>query len=147
MNNFFVIDTNTLISASLVEGSIPAKALDKAIESGAVAISKKTMDEFIEVLFRKRLDKYFLTDEERWVLVNRIETAAVLFTPEFTITECRDPKDDKFLELAVAAKAACIVSGDKDLLILHPFRGIPILNAGHFLNSFQNDLFSFYVTP
>ncbi len=49
-----------------------------------------------------------------------------------TIAECRDPKDDKFLELAIGGKAACIVSGDKDLLVLHPFRGIPILTPAGF---------------
>lgn len=60
-----------------------------------------------------------------------------------TITECRDPKDDKFLELAVSADVSCIVTGDKDLLILHPcllnrqaFRNIPILNATDFINIF-----------
>lgn len=43
------------------------------------------------------------------------------------VTECRDPKDNKFLELAVSGKATCIVSGDKDLLALHPFRGIQMV--------------------
>ena len=44
-----------------------------------------------------------------------------------TITErvaaCRDPKDDKFLELAVNGRADLIVSGDADLLVLDTFRG------------------------
>jgi predicted nucleic acid-binding protein len=49
-----------------------------------------------------------------------------------TITEriaaaCRDPTDDKFLELAVNGRADLIVSGDADLLALDPFRGIPII--------------------
>ncbi|MGN6802815.1 MAG: putative toxin-antitoxin system toxin component, PIN family [Ginsengibacter sp.] len=52
------------------------------------------------------------------------------------VNACRDPKDNKFLELAVAAKASCIITGDKDLLELHPFRGIPILTANDFLNDF-----------
>ena len=49
-------------------------------------------------------------------------------------SDCRDPKDDKFLELALNGKATHIVSGDEDLLVLHPFRGIPILTPHH--NSF-----------
>ena len=53
-----------------------------------------------------------------------------------TINACRDPKDNKFLELAIAANAACIITGDDDLLILNPFRTIPILNASDFLNNF-----------
>ena len=43
------------------------------------------------------------------------------------IQACRDPKDDKFLELAVNGSAEVIVTGDKDLLVLDPFRGISII--------------------
>jgi uncharacterized protein len=43
------------------------------------------------------------------------------------IIACRDPKDDKFLGLAVAGAADAIVTGDDDLLVLHPFRGIEIV--------------------
>ncbi|MDE2844360.1 MAG: putative toxin-antitoxin system toxin component, PIN family [Chloroflexota bacterium] len=45
---------------------------------------------------------------------------------------CRDPKDDKFLELAVSGQASHIVSGDQDMLELHPFRGIPVLSPRSF---------------
>ena len=53
-----------------------------------------------------------------------------------TITDCRDAKDNKFLELAVSGKADCIVSGDADLLVLNPFRGIPILTPREFLTRY-----------
>jgi predicted nucleic acid-binding protein len=46
---------------------------------------------------------------------------------------CRDPTDDKFLELAVSGNADLILSGDKDLLTLHPFRGIPIVTPAAFV--------------
>jgi len=49
---------------------------------------------------------------------------------------CRDPKDNKYLELAVAANASCIVTGDQDLLVLNPFRNIPILTSADFLAQF-----------
>lgn len=49
------------------------------------------------------------------------------------ITACRDPKDDKFLELAVSGRATHIISGDTDLLTLNPFRGIAILPPRAFL--------------
>jgi predicted nucleic acid-binding protein len=52
------------------------------------------------------------------------------------IVACRDPKDDKFLELAVSGRAACIVTADEDLLALNPFRGISILSVERFLASF-----------
>jgi predicted nucleic acid-binding protein len=46
---------------------------------------------------------------------------------------CRDPKDDKFLELVVSGRASSMVTGDQDLLVLHPFRGVPILTPAQFL--------------
>jgi predicted nucleic acid-binding protein len=50
-----------------------------------------------------------------------------------TIVACRDPKDDQYLALAINGGAECIVTGDEDLLVLHPFRSIPILTARSFL--------------
>ncbi len=50
------------------------------------------------------------------------------------IIDCRDAKDNKFLELAASGKADFIISGDEDLLVLNPFRGIPILTPGEFLS-------------
>ena len=52
-----------------------------------------------------------------------------------TITACRDPKDDKFLEFAVSGQADLIISSDNDLLVLHPFRGISILKPVAFLDT------------
>lgn len=50
-----------------------------------------------------------------------------------SVDDCRDPKDNKFLELALTVNANCIVTGDKDLLVLHPFRQIPIITVTEFL--------------
>lgn len=136
MNKLFVFDTNSLISSALLPASVSRQAFDKALVYGNFIVSDKTMEEFIEVLFRKKFDKYFLTDDERWVIINKVEANAKRLVPSEVITECRDPKDNKFLELAVAANAACLITGDKDLLVLHPFRGIPILNATNFLAHF-----------
>jgi uncharacterized protein len=49
------------------------------------------------------------------------------------IKDCRDEKDNMFLELAVCGSSEYLVNGDKDLLELNPFRNIPILNATEFL--------------
>lgn len=136
MNKCFVFDTNSLISAAILLGSVSRKALDKAIDLGVIAVSDKTIDELIEVLFRPEFDKYFLNENERWAIVNKLESNATLYIPDILITDCRDPKDNKFLELAISANAACIITGDKDLLVLHPFRGIPILNTVDFINNF-----------
>ena len=81
-----------------------------------------------------KFDKYF-TDERRFQIITRIERNSRLFIPVETLTIGRDPKDNMFLELAVSANAACIVSGDYDLLVLHPFRDIPIITPAEFLKS------------
>ena len=136
MNNFFVIDTNNLISAALIHTSTSRKALEKAITLGKIAIAPNTLDELLDVIFRKKLDKYFVDNNERLVIVNILEANSVLFSPEISIDDCRDKKDNKFLELAITVKASCIITGDTDLLVLHPFRNIPILNAVDFINTF-----------
>lgn len=53
------------------------------------------------------------------------------------INECRDVKDDKYLELAVNGEADLILTGDDDLLVLHPFRQIPIVRVQTFLESME----------
>lgn len=132
----FVFDVNVLISAALIRQSVNAQALDFALNKGRIVISEPVLQEFEEVIFREKFDKYFLVESERFEAINRIETNALVFSPKITITACRDPKDNKYLELAVTAGASAIITGDKDLLVLHPFRNIPILSPTHFLNYF-----------
>lgn len=62
-----------------------------------------------------------------------VEERGVEVTPTRAIRVCRDARDDMFLEAAVAGGADVIVSGDEDLLVLHPFEGIPIVRLGAFL--------------
>ena len=128
----FVFDTNVLVSALLLSRSVPRKAFDKALVNGAVLVSVPVILELAEVLGRKKLNKYLLEDERMRFLVALLREAELTQITE-TITFCRDAKDDKFLELAVAGKASCIVSGDNDLLVLNPFRQIPIITPREFL--------------
>jgi len=128
----FVFDTNTFISAALIQGSVNDLALDKAFKTGKVIVSEATFAELTEVLFRKKFDKY-LTDERRLQILQKLERDTVICEVNITLSDCSDPKDNKFLELAVAANAFCIVTGDKDLLVMHPFRNIAILSSADFL--------------
>ncbi|HEY9362304.1 MAG TPA: putative toxin-antitoxin system toxin component, PIN family, partial [Chitinophagaceae bacterium] len=105
MSSFFVFDTNNLISAALRQKSTNRAALDKAIDLGSLAFSNGTFDELIEVLFRKKLDKYFANNNERWLILNKIKINSSLFFPDISLKASRDPKDDKFLELAISANA------------------------------------------
>jgi putative PIN family toxin of toxin-antitoxin system len=131
----FVFDTNTFISAVLIEGSVNDLALDKAFKTGKVVVSEASFAEFTEVLFRKKFDKY-LTDERRLQVLAKMARDTVNCEVTLTVTACRDPKDNKFLELAVAAGASAIVTGDNDLLVLHPFQNIPIVSPAEFLKLF-----------
>ena len=81
---------------------------------------------------RPKFDKYSDT-AARYAFLLQYFKGARQITPLETITACRDPKDDQFLELAVAGKADMIISRDNDLLELHPFRGIQIMDAEAFL--------------
>jgi putative PIN family toxin of toxin-antitoxin system len=128
----FVFDTNIFVSAAILAGSVNDQALDKAFRTGRVAISTETFAEFTEVIFRKKFDKY-LTDERRLQVIQKLEQDTLIFKVDIIIDTCRDPKDNKFLELAVTAGASCIISGDQDLLTLHPFNDIPILSPFDFL--------------
>jgi predicted nucleic acid-binding protein len=62
-----------------------------------------------------------------------LRSAAVWFEPVLRVTDRRDAKDNKYLELALAAGAETIVSGDFDLLVLHPWRGVRILDPAGYL--------------
>lgn len=129
----FVFDTNVVVSALLLKQSVARQVFDKALEQGQLLVSQATVEELNEVLRRKGFDKY-VQEEERIQFITALVREALLVEITETITECRDPKDDKFLELAVSGKASCIVSGDNDLLVLHPFRGIPVLTPRQFLS-------------
>jgi len=129
----FVFDTNVIVSAALLAGSVPGQAFDKALDKGRILISVPVLLELVEVLSRKKLNKYLLEEERMRFLVALLKEAELVEITE-AVTDCRDAKDNKFLELAVSGEADCIISGDDDLLVLSPFRGIPILTPREFLS-------------
>jgi putative PIN family toxin of toxin-antitoxin system len=99
--------------------------VDLVRQRGTILLSFAILAELFEVLSRKQFRCYLdegdvrrflaaLTREAQWIDVH------------VEITACRDPKDDKFLSLAVSGRATHIVTGDADLLALHPFQGIQI---------------------
>lgn len=135
MIKFFVLDTNVLISAAILEDSVSRKAYDKALLEGSVIRSDATFVEFTTRLAKSKFDKYLLP-EEKLKTIFRFKTDSILVRPAIEIKACRDPADDKFLSLAVAIGAACIITGDGALQELHPFRSIPILSPSNFLKKF-----------
>lgn len=134
----FVFDTNTIVSAFLFENGKPGRALDLAEEQGRLFLSAETAGELSEVLERKRFDDYVDRETRHELLLALLEEAE-LAEVTTQVEKSRDPDDDKFLELAVEIEAECIVSGDKDLLVLESIRGIPILTADEFLRRYEGD--------
>lgn len=128
-----VFDTNIIISALLFEGSKPSKAFNIGIEQEVILFSSSTLTELEEVLWRSKFDQY-ISHEDRKQFLSSFILHATPVEPDETITECRDSKDNKFLELGVCGKANFIISGDEDLLILNPFRNIHILAPSMFIN-------------
>ena len=129
----FVFDTNVFVSAFLFSQSKPRQALDKAQDVGIILLSAAVFAELQEVLSRPKFNRYITLERRRKLIDNLVETIEFINVTE-QISECRDPKDNKYLELAVSGKAQCIITGDEDLLILHPFKQIDILSVQKFLD-------------
>ncbi len=135
MNKTFVFDTNVLLSAAMNPSSASHTAFLVALRTGYIVYSEQTLEELREKIYLPKFDKYApLSRRENFYY--KFEAAAYPTQIIHEIQACRDPKDDQFLELAKSANADCIVTKDNDLLVLHPFEGIPILNVTQFLNSF-----------
>jgi len=132
-----VFDANVAISALLFEHSKPGQVFRLALEQHVILISLPVLTELIEVLSREKFERSILPQErDRFVEALVREAQLVEITEE--IQACRDPKDDKYLELAVNGAATCLISGDEDLLTLHPFRGISIITPDEFLLQFAS---------
>lgn len=131
-DKYIVVDTSVLISALLKPHSIPAQALECARTHFKLAVSTETLTELTKVLSRDYLARYRTVDERETFLVLYSELAEIIAVTEH-VTDCRDPKDNKFLDLALAANARILVSSDSDLLVLHPYRNIDIVTPSTFL--------------
>ena len=127
-----VIDTNLLISRLLSPRSTPGEAVRRAIDTGTIIASEATMGKLAAVLGRGKLDPY-VTVEERQQFLRLLGRIVEMVPVLHEVRICRDSKDDKLLELAVKGGANLILSGDRDLLDLVSFRGIPILTAARYL--------------
>jgi len=140
VNRRIVLDTSTLVSAALRAGSVPYQALAEAFESGDVCASQETLAELERVMLRPKFDRYLSRSRRRSfvaVLRRRMRLCVVEEAHFQTVDpHCRDPLDDKFLALALSADADVIISSDEDLLVLHPWRGVPIVTAAEFLVRF-----------
>ncbi len=123
----FVIDTNVLISAALLGGSVPAQWLNHVLRHGRLIFSDTTFVELESRLWRPKFDRY-LTTPDRKLLLRDLQATAE-WVAEGAATDaplCRDPDDQKFIAAAITSGAAALVSGDKDLLVLKHVGDVPV---------------------
>lgn len=127
-----VLDTNVLVSALLFPASTAREALRSARSRGTILLSRPAFLELAEVLRRTKFRRYF-EEEDVLDFLSALARDSEWIAVDTSIAVCRDPKDDKFLSLALSGGATHIVSGDSDLLVLHPFRGISIMSPRDFV--------------
>jgi putative PIN family toxin of toxin-antitoxin system len=127
-----VLDTNTLVSALLFRGT--ASRLVPVWQSGRIIplVSRPILDEYLRVL---AYPKFHLNAEEAWaILCEEVLPFAETVKPTGRLSvPCRDPDDREYLECALAGRARYLVTGDRELQEMNPYRGITILTVGEFL--------------
>ncbi|HEY4251930.1 MAG TPA: putative toxin-antitoxin system toxin component, PIN family [Roseomonas sp.] len=128
-----MIDANTVVSAALSPDGVPRRAVVAARRKGCIALSEAVHREIAEVLTRPKFARV-LTADRRQEILELLAAAALWVEPKEKVVDCRDAKDNCYLELALAAGAAVVISGDADLLTLDPWRGIRVLRPAQFLD-------------
>jgi putative PIN family toxin of toxin-antitoxin system len=129
-----VIDVNVIISALIFPRSKPDLALQKAQDLGEILMSSEIWMELEKVTARPKFNRYIELKDRQKFLRDLYKTITPIVKLTERITECRDSKDNKYLELAISGKAQYIITGDNDLLVLNPFRQIKIIKPDDFLS-------------
>lgn len=126
-----VVDTNIFISAALKEVSWPAMMVRWVTSNGILLKSVSTEAELMAVIKRPKIRSKMPLDFANHIA--KLFAAAEEVTIVDRVTECRDAKDNKFLEVALNGRADVLVSGDADLLVMQQFRTVPIVDAATFI--------------
>ncbi len=129
-----VVDASVVVSAGLKPRSLPARAILLARSYATIVISDAIEAEIRSVIARPKFQDYAA---EMTLILDAIIAMAERYEPTMVVTDCRDAKDNKYLELAFDAQAEVIISGDDDLLSLHPWRGIAIVTAAEYVRQME----------
>jgi putative PIN family toxin of toxin-antitoxin system len=132
-----VIDTNVWLSAWLSREGRAAAAVVKVLTEGVALFSAATFDELQTRCWRPKFDRYWSLEQRRRLLADASAAALWVEPPEslMSLRASRDPDDDKFLQLALAADANWLVTGDADLLVLEASGGTSIVSPAQFLEA------------
>jgi uncharacterized protein len=121
-----VIDTNVWVSYLLNRHSSLGNHVFLLMNEAEILLSDALYRELEDVLQRSKIMRYVPQNEAQQFLQHLRELGEWV-KPKIQITACRDPQDNHLLELAIAGKADMILTGDADLLVLHPFQGVKIV--------------------
>lgn len=132
----WVIDTNVLISAALLSGSLPAALVGRVLRDCRIVFSSATFAELETRIWRPKFDRY-ITLENRELLLHDLAAAAEWVEPATVATNSGDADDDKFVHVALAAKARWLVTGDSDLLTLRQVEDVVILTPAQALRRLE----------
>jgi uncharacterized protein len=130
-----ILDTNTLISGVLFKGEVPREAVRLAFDYYQPVFSTPTWDELTDVFQRDKFDRA-LPRGQRFRVIAEIARRIEIVEPTTAVHDCRDPRDNKFLSLALDSQSTLIVTGDQDLLALHPWRDVCIVTPDNFVRNF-----------
>lgn len=136
-----VLDTNIFVSATIKPNTAPALVTEKFLHGEIeVLVSRELLKELEESIFYLRSRKYSnWTDVEVMRFVGDIKEIAQEIVPDsIERVIANDPDDDVVLAIAIAGRADYIVSGDRHLLDLREYKGVPIITATRFLNLLEN---------
>lgn len=131
-----ILDTNLWISFLI---SSTYEKLDELIlnQDCTLLFSDELLEEFVAVAHRPKLRKYISRDEIEDILETIDEVAEFVYVTS-TISECRDPKDNFLLSLAVDGKADYLLTGDKDLLVLKQIGSTKIKTISEFFDEIES---------
>ncbi|MDO5623586.1 MAG: putative toxin-antitoxin system toxin component, PIN family [Pseudomonadota bacterium] len=135
-----VLDTNLVVSAIIAPHGMAAQALAVALQAFEPVISHETLAELADVLSRPKFDRYLAADTRKLLLQDYAEAARIVAIPPDAdpVTDCADARDNKFLLLAKVCQARLLVTGDKrDLLVMHPWRGVAIMGIRDFVEHWR----------
>jgi putative PIN family toxin of toxin-antitoxin system len=127
-----ILDTKVIISGVLFKGEAIRNLLLYPPNEYLLVFSKTTWDELASVFQRDAFEKIMPLGARLRVLAELASKVGVVQSTS-TVTDCRDPKVNKFLSLAIDANAIAIVTGDDDLKVLHPYKGIAIQSPADFM--------------
>ena len=137
-----VVDTNVLLSAALSPRGAPAELVDYLLAEGRLVFSQATFAELESRIWKPKFDRYLPIERRNHILLELNSSALWVDVPPAISIQSysRDVKDDALVHAALAAGVTRLVSGDDDLICLHPLGTLHILTPRAALDEFSRHI-------